>query len=336
VNTVKVWLPEVPPPGAGVDTATSSAPVAVRLVAGITDAIPLVPTKIETGSAAPFHCTTEHGEKLLPFTVSATGEPVTDSNAAFEGEIEPVTGAGRFVPDGSAEIANLREFELVPGLAPETVIAGAAAPVLRNAVSAAVIAALSCVALRNVVARGEPFQLTTSPFAKPVPVTVRVKPVELQNGVLFIEVVDADSAVMVGSAIGNDTALDVFALDTGVATATCAVPTETRSAAGIAALSCAAFVCVAPIYVVASGVVVLPLVHCTTEHGRRFAPVTITVAPALPAVAPVGEMEVIVGAAGDAAEIVKPSMFDTAPEFDTSTFTEPAEAMSEGGIMAVS
>jgi hypothetical protein len=305
-------------------------PAAVRLAAGITDAIPLVPTKIEAGSAAPFHCTTEQGDKLLPFTVNATGGPVNASSAAFEGEIELIAGAGRLTPDGSAVTGSLREFELVPGLAPETVMAAAAAPVLRNAVSAGVIAALSCVALRKVVARGEPFQLTTSPFAKPVPVTIRLKPVELQNGVLLVEVVDAESAVMVGRPIGNDTALDVFALETGVATVTCAVPTEARSAAGTAALSCAAIVCVAPIYVVASGVVALPLVHCTTEHGRRFAPVTITVAPAAPAVAPVGEIEVIVGAAGDAAEIVKASKFDTAPELDTSTSTVPAEAMYEG------
>ena len=336
VKTVNVSVPEVPPPGVGVATVTWSMPAVVRLAAGITDAIPLVPTKIEAGSAAPFHCTVEHGDKLLPFTVNATGGPVNTSNAAFEGEIELIAGAGRLAPDGSAVTGSLREFELVPGLAPETVMAAAAAPVLGNAVSAGVIAALSCVALRKVVTRGEPFQLTTSPFAKPVPVTVRVKPVELQNGVLFVEVVDAESAVMVGRPIGNETALDVFVLDTGVATATCAVPTEARSAAGTAALSCAALVCVAPIYVVASGVVALPLVHCTTEHGRRFAPATITVAPAAPAVAPVGEIEVIVGTAGDAAEIVKASMFDTAPVLDASTFTVPAEAMSEGGIMAVS
>ena len=87
---------------------TWSMPAAVRLAAGITDAIPLVPTKIEAGSAAPFHCTTEHGDKLLPLTVSATGGPVNASRAAFEGEIELITGAGRLTPDGSAVTGSLR------------------------------------------------------------------------------------------------------------------------------------------------------------------------------------------------------------------------------------
>jgi hypothetical protein len=57
--------------------------------------------------------------------------------------------------------------------------------------------------------------------------------------VLFDVVVDAESDVMAGRTIGNDTELDVFALDAGDATATWAVPTEAISAAGTAALSCA-------------------------------------------------------------------------------------------------
>jgi len=111
-------------------------------------------------------------------------------------------------------------------------------------VSAAVIAAVSCVALTSVVGRGEPFQLTTSPFAKPVPFTVRVKPVELQYGVLLDEVVDAESVERVAREIGKETELEVFALDAGEATAICAAPTEATSDAGIVALSWAAPVCV--------------------------------------------------------------------------------------------
>jgi hypothetical protein len=336
VKTVNVWLLEIPPPGVGVETVTWSIPAAVRLAAGTTDAIPLVPMKIEAGRVAPFHCTTEHGNKLLPFTVSGTGGPVNASAAAFDGEIELMIGAGRFVPAGSAVTGNLREFEFVPGPPPETVMAAAAAPVLRNAVSAAVIAALSCVGLRKVVGRGEPFQLTTRPFAKPVPVTVRVRPVGLQNGVPFDDVVDADSDVTVGSAIGNATELEIFVLDAGVATATWADPTEAISEAGMVALSCAELVSVGPTYVVGNCDVTLPLVHCTTEQGRRLVPVTVKLAAAVPAVALVGEIVVIVGAGSDAAEIVKASVFETAPELDTSTFTVPAEATSEAGMMAVS
>ncbi len=222
-------------------TATWFIPAAVILAAGITDVIPLVPMNIDVGSEAPFHCTTEHGDKLLPFTVSGTGGPVKVSIAAFVGEIELMTGVGRLAPVGSAVRGNLREFEFVP-VPPDTVMATAAAPVPRKAVFAPVITAVSCVALTRVVWRGEPFQLTTSPFAKPVPFTVRVRPVGLQYGVLFDEVVDAESDVIVGRTIENETTLDVFALNAGVATATWTVPTEAIFAAGTVAVSWAGLV----------------------------------------------------------------------------------------------
>jgi len=109
-----------------------------------------------------------------------------------------------------------------------------------KAVSVAVIAAVSCVALTNVVGRGDPFQFTTTPFAKFVPFTVRVIPRELQAGVDADEVVDAESEVIVGATIGNEIALDVAPPVAGVETATCAVPTAAISAAVIAAVSCVA------------------------------------------------------------------------------------------------
>src|ERR1700680_4140496 len=108
----------------------------------------------------------------------------------------------------------------------------------REAVSAYVIAALSCVALTNVVGRGEPFQFTTNPFTKFVPVTSRVKPVGRHYGVEAICVVDAESIVMVGAWIGNEIGLDVPPPGAGVNTVTCAVPADAISAAGIDVLSC--------------------------------------------------------------------------------------------------
>jgi hypothetical protein len=164
----------------GVDTVTRSDTVVVISVAGMNEAIPPAPMKMDVGRGAPFHCTVEHGDKLLPFTVSATGGPVRASTAALVGEIELRAGAGRDVPVGKAVTENGMEFEFVAGLPPETVMATAAAPVARNAVSAAEIAALSWVALTRVVGRGEPFQLTTSPLANPVPFTVRTNPDWLQ------------------------------------------------------------------------------------------------------------------------------------------------------------
>jgi hypothetical protein len=45
-------------------------------------------------------------------------------------------------------------------------------------------------------------------------------PAGLQAGVVFEEVVDAESDVMVGRTIGNETELEVLALAAGLATAT--------------------------------------------------------------------------------------------------------------------
>lgn len=219
-NTWNASLPEVPPPGAGVVTETWSVPVAVILAAGIAAANPLMPMNMFVGRGAPFHATTEQGNNPPPFTVSATGGPVGASTAALDGEIEVMAGAGNVVPDGGAVNESLRELEFVAGLLPETVMATAAAPVPRKAVSAAEIAEVSCVALTRVVGRGEPFQLTASPSANPVPFTVKVTPVVLQYGVLFAEVADDEIEVIVGSAILNETELEVFALEAGVATAT--------------------------------------------------------------------------------------------------------------------
>ena len=107
-----------------------------------------------------------------------------------------------------------------------------------KAVSVAEIAAVSCVALTNAVWRGEPFQFTTSPLGtKLAPFTVRVIPAGLQDGVVFDDVADPESDVIVGRAIGNEIALERFALDAGLATATWTVSTEVKFAAATVAVS---------------------------------------------------------------------------------------------------
>jgi len=155
------------------------------------------------GSGLPFHWATVQGDKPFPFTVSAIAGPVWASDAAPVGEIELMTGADSVAPVGNVVTEKGSEFEFVAGFEPDTVIATAAGLVARNAVSAAVIAAVSCVELTKVVGRGEPFQLTVSPLAKPVPFTARVRPAGLQNGVLFAVVVDAESEVTVGKTMLN-------------------------------------------------------------------------------------------------------------------------------------
>jgi len=132
-----------------------------------------------------------HGVQLVPLIPSRkAGFPA----AAFDGVSEIIVGAGR---ESGAAIVKVEELDVAVGL--ETVTAA----VPWNAVSAADMTAVSCVALTNEVGRGEPFQLTTSPFTKFVPFTVKVSADTPQDGAVFVDVVDAESEVMTGATIGN-------------------------------------------------------------------------------------------------------------------------------------
>jgi hypothetical protein len=104
------------------------------------------------------------------------------------------------------------------------------------------MAALSCVPLRNVVGRGEPFQFTTESLVNVVPVaafTVRIKPVGLQYGVEAIGVVevDAESDAMARGEIVNVIAVDLPPPGGGVNTVTGTDPTDLTSSAKIVVLS---------------------------------------------------------------------------------------------------
>lgn len=109
---------------------------------------------------------------MLPVTLKEKLEPPA---VALPGAKEVIAGTG----SDEAETVNGAGAEATPEL--DTVIDAAPAA----AISAGEIAAVSCVALTKVVARGELFQLTTEPFTKFVPFTVRVKPVVVQDGVAF-------------------------------------------------------------------------------------------------------------------------------------------------------
>jgi hypothetical protein len=250
-----------------------------------------------------------------------------DPAATLDGKSDVMTGVGSGVVDGAmVKGEDAEDSEGIVVL--DTVIAAGPG----KAVSVAEIAAVSCVALTNVVWRGEPFQFTVSPFAtKFVPFTVSVMPAGLQAGVVFDEVVDAESDVIVGRNIGNEIAFDVFVLDAGLATATWTVPTAAISAAVTVALSCVGLT-----YVVASCVRLLPFVHCTLEQGRKLLPVTLRGNATVPPVALTGEMDAIVGAGSVEAEIVKGTEFDGTTELVTVIDAVPAAAISEGGMAAVS
>jgi len=132
---------------------------------------------------------------------------------------------------------------------------------------------------------------------------------------------------MVGATIENEIALEVPPAGAGLNTVTGTVPTEAISAAVIPAWSCVALT-----YEVTRA---LPF-HCTIEQGRKFPPVTLNANATVPAVALNGEMDAIVGAGSDEAEIVKEAEAELTPELDTVIDAVPAEAISEAGMLAVS
>lgn len=139
------------------------------------------------------HCTVAQGKKLLPVTLRGNAAVPA---VAPTGEMEVITAAG----SDEAEIVKDASVELTPEL--DTVIEAVPA----DAISEAGMMAVNCVELTNVVLRADPFQLMTdafTPFTKFVPITVRVNPAGLHDGVVFDEVVEDDKDVMVGGRIVN-------------------------------------------------------------------------------------------------------------------------------------
>jgi hypothetical protein len=123
---------------------------------------------------------------LLPVRFRDTA---TVPAVALVGESEAIAGTGSELGDVMEKFTEL-EFTADGRL--DTEIAAAPSEV----VSVGRIAAVSCIALTNVVGRGDPFQLTTEPLTKFVPLTVRVKPAGLQY-----DVEDAETEVTVGAEI---------------------------------------------------------------------------------------------------------------------------------------
>jgi hypothetical protein len=173
------------------------------------------------------HCALEQGTKFVP--VTATVNAAVPAVAPI-GEMDEMVAAGKV----AAEIVNGTALERTPTL--ETVIEAVPAA----AISAAEIAAVICVALTNVVVRGELFHSTTEPLTKFVPVTVKVNPARLQDGVEFDAVVEADTAVTAGGTIMKGRPPVVPPPGPGETTATCAVPMARKSPTGMVAVICVA------------------------------------------------------------------------------------------------
>jgi hypothetical protein len=160
--TVNVDPAEVPPPGAGLNTVTCAVPALAISVVEIAADTFVALTKVVV-RAAPFQFTTDPFTKPLPVTdrVNAALPAV-----ALEGDRLLTVGTGL-----GALIANADPGDVPPPGVGLTMVTWAVPALV---MSAAEIAADNCVALMKVVVRAAPFQFTTDPFTKPVPVTVRL------------------------------------------------------------------------------------------------------------------------------------------------------------------
>jgi hypothetical protein len=152
------------------------------------------------------------------------------------------------------------------------------------AMSAAVIAAVNCVAETYVVVRSAPFHLTTDPLTKLLPFTVSVNPeppTAAEDGDKLVRTGTGLPVVMV-----NVSAPDVPPPGVGLNTLTVLVPAVAMSDAGIAAVNC-----VGETYVV----VRFDPFQRTTELDTKLVPFTVNVNALPPAAAEVGLMLVVVG-----------------------------------------
>jgi hypothetical protein len=173
------------------------------------------------------HCTPEHGRRFVPVTIKVNAAAPA---VALVWEMETFAGAG----GDEAEIVKGSVFEGTPEL--ETSIFTIPA----EATSRAGIAATSCVELTNVVSSGvvvagaSVIQLTTEPFTKFAPFTVRVAPGGLHAGVVFDEFVEEDKELMLGMAIVKGICEE--AVVPGLTSWTFADPAMARSEAGTVAV----------------------------------------------------------------------------------------------------
>src|SRR5258708_7171592 len=254
--TLNVCAAEVPPPGAGVRTVTLAVPAAAMSAAVIAAVSWMVLTKVVV-RAAPFHCTVvEPFTNPVPLTVSVKAAPPT---VALVGTSAVIVGMGVLTGNVSAAEAP------PPGVGVNTVTCGVAAV----AMSAAVIAAVSWVALTKVVVRVVPFQRTVEPLTELAPFTVKVNTGPPANALPGA----SPLSVGAGLLIENARATEVPPAGGGVTTVTGAVPAAAMSAAVIAAVSWVALTKV---------VVRAAPFHCTPEPLMNPVPFTVRVKAAPP------------------------------------------------------
>lgn len=279
LSTINCAALEVPPPGDGFETVTSSVPVAFSAFAGMATVREVADTKV-AGMVVPFQATLDDGRKFVPVTVRVRPFAPTFVEDGLIAEI---------VGDGFAVAKSAATDVPPPGLGLVTVMLADPAAAMLGAGTAA----LSCVEDTNVVVRLVPFHCVVEFETKLDPFTVRVNDDPPRSA----DAGDKEEMDGAGLLIVNDAAADVPPPGAGFTAETLAVPAVATSAAVTAAVSCVAD----------TNVVARPApFHCTVEVEMKLVPFTVSENAPPPAVADDGEREATAGDGFDGAEALPP------------------------------
>ena len=273
---VKLTVPDVPPPGAGVNIVIATVPAVVTSEALI-DAVNCVLLTKVVVNVVPFHLITELLRKLLPLAVNVK---VAAPAVTLVGEIETRLGTG-LLPTG--DIVKLNGAVVPPPGVGVLTVTGTVPAVLTWA---ALTEAVNCKPLTKVVGNAVPFQLITELLIKFVPFTVRV------NAADPAVTLAGDNELIVGRGfvaivpIVNTSVLELPPPGVPLTTVILALPGFATKTSVIFAVNC-----VALIYVVDNAVPFQFIV----EPVIKLVPVIVIVKDGSPAVTLEGEIAAIAG-----------------------------------------
>ena len=236
-----------------------------------------------------------------------------------------VDGASDTAGATIALIVNVTAFDVPPPGAGLATVTGTAAAV---AMSAAAIAALSCVALMKVVTSALPLKLATELFTKFEPLMVKVNAPDPATAVAGSSAVIAGTGLFAAETV-KVTAFEAPPPGVGLATVTGSDPAVATSVARMAAISLVALTKVV--------VLAIPL-KLTTELLMKLDPLTVNVSAPDPATTVAGSSVVMAGT-GLLAVMVSVAAFEVPPPgvgLVTVTFAVPAVLISVARIDAVS
>lgn len=294
---VNVAPAEVPPV---VVTVTLAVPTAAIRLAGTAAVSWLALTNVAVSAVAP-HLALAPATKFVPLIVRVKAAPPAAAELGFK--LVMVGGGGMMVNVDPAE---------VPAVVVTVTLAVPAA-----AIRPAGTAAVSWLALTNVVVNAVVPHLTVAPGTKFVPLTVSVKAAPPAFAELGLRLVMVDGGVL----MVNVAPPEVPAV---VVTVTLAVPAVAIRPAGTAAVSWLALT---------NDVVSAVVPHCTVAPETKFVPLIVRVKEAPPAVAELGLKLAIVGGGGLMVKVVPADVPITVV---TVTLAVPGVAIRLPGTAAVS